>query len=256
MFCQDSYCLSANFTNCPVYKTDWSGPLPFDIRAGSLGTRRGSGYYTWLALGAVILLLTLSFATILIFLKDRPTIPDYQSVAQATSPIYESLMVTGTSIPAPALLIVPTSTPTFPPTQTRVGVSANTPTAIPTQTRAVISISTPTTGPTQALVVIATSTPTSIPTQTPIVCAPPEDWVAYTVQPGDSLQLFRQIYGIRKSRILVANCNEGLEEVIPGQIFFLPYLPSTPISVVEPPVVPPNQLPRYTPQPEPPSYRP
>jgi len=233
---QDSFCLFANCKNCPVYQSDWSGPLPKEISADPQDSRRGLGYFSALALGVGVILLMLWYASTLIFSEDRPSSPETQSAPEATAPAQESLTATGTILPTQALLIVSTSTQIGTTTS-----STTTPTAISTQ------ISTTTT---------STTTPTAIPTQTPTVCAPPENWVAYTVQPGDSLQLFRQIYGLRKSKLLAANCNEGLEEVIPGQIFFLPYLPPALIPVIQPPVVAPNRLPRYTPLPEPPSTRP
>ena len=102
-----------------------------------------------------------------------------------------------------------------------------------------------------------TTTPTSASTPSPSLCAPPEDWVAYTVQPGDSLAAFRQIFDLRKSDLLAANCDPGLEEVVPGQSFYLPYLPPTPVPYTVPSetAVQP-EAPGERPPPEPPSSRP
>jgi hypothetical protein len=113
-----------------------------------------------------------------------------------------------------------------------------------------------TANPTQTPLPSATPTPTETPTFTPTVCTPPADWVAYTVQPGDSLAEFRQIYNLRKSTLLAANCNLALEEVSAGQIFYLPYLPPTPAPVTKPTIVIPVQPPSERPSPEPPSSRP
>ena len=100
-------------------------------------------------------------------------------------------------------------------------------------------------------------TPTITPTVTPNVCAPPENWVAYTVKAGDNLALFRQLFHIKKSDLLAANCNPALEEVVVGQVFYLPYIPPTPVPTIKlQPSAVPVKPPGERPQPEPPASRP
>ena len=94
--------------------------------------------------------------------------------------------------------------------------------------------------------------------RTPSMCAPPTNWVAYTVQPGESLALFRQIFHLRKSELLAANCNPALEEVVLGtNLLFTPFAAHPGSShqtrsAEHRPAQPPGERP----PPEPPSSRP
>jgi hypothetical protein len=235
---QESVCLPANCRNCPVYQSDWHGPLPREI-AGPQGSRRGLGYFSALILGFGVVLLMLWYASTLLFPKDRPSITEIQSSPVAAMPIQEGLTVLGAALPTQVSLIVPTGTQIFTPAATIAP-------AAPTETTTAIE----TTTATETSIPPEMSTPTEALTPTTIVCAPPANWVRYTVQPGDSLALFRQIFNLRKIDLLAANCIPTQVEVFVGQIFYLPYLP--------PDKVPGSNLPNPTanPLPPPPDERP
>lgn len=70
--------------------------------------------------------------------------------------------------------------------------------------------------------------PNSAPTQTPeFVCNPPANWVAYTVQPNDTLFALANALGISVGDIKNANCK--LDDFINiGEVLFLPQQPPIP----------------------------
>jgi LysM repeat protein len=73
----------------------------------------------------------------------------------------------------------------------------------------------------------ATPTPSATPTQTPTSCLPPAGWMAYTTQPGDTLENLALARGISVIEIVQGNCLETAD-VPPGSTLFLPpLLPST-----------------------------
>jgi hypothetical protein len=228
---QERVCLPANFKNCPVYQPDWHGPLPQEISANPQGSRRGMVYFAALIIGVGVVLLMLWYASTLVFTKNRLFLPAIQSYPKAFAHVQESLTVTSTAVPTPASLIFPTNTQILPSATLTAAVT-----------------------PLETLDPTETSIPTETHTPTTIACAPPADWVAYTVQPGDSLALFRKIYNLRKIELLAFNCIPTQEEVSVGQIFYLPYLPPTKIPASnnsELPVTPPEER-----LPEPPPSRP
>jgi LysM repeat protein len=60
-----------------------------------------------------------------------------------------------------------------------------------------------------------------VPTRTPVRCGPPQSWVTYIVQPGDTLYRLGQVYGVTVSELQKANCLSGSLIHI-GQSFFVP----------------------------------
>ena len=210
---QESVCLSGGCTGCPVYRSNWNGPLPDDIRADAQRSRRGPIMLLALVLGVGALLFGVWYAGSYVLSNNRPTRAAAQ-IAPPTAVPTISQPASSNTQPTQVLAVIP---PTFTPTATTV--------------------------PTQV--------PIELPTFAPTFCAPPEDWVAYTVKLGDSLAKFRQIYRMDKSELLAANCDPALEEVVPKQIFYLPYLPPTPV-----PIIPTRPPAKHNPTPEPPSSRP
>jgi LysM repeat protein len=75
-----------------------------------------------------------------------------------------------------------------------------------------------------------TSTPspeptvTRVATQTEALCQKPGGWVAYTVQPGDSVYQLSRKVGISSAEIITANCLENTT-LQPDQVLFLPRSP-------------------------------
>jgi hypothetical protein len=219
---QENVCLSGGCTGCPVYRSHRKGPLPDEIRADSQRSGRGLSKLLMLVIGAGALLFGMWYAASFFLGADRPTLAEAQSAPPAGIPTLASQSASSNSQPTQILAVIPPSpTPTI--------------TAVPTQV------------------------PTVLPTFVPTLCSPPEDWVAYTVRPGDTLAEFRHIYGLNKSKLLAANCTPALAEVVVGQIFYLPYLPPTPVPVIVIPIkpnVPQNPTPEDRPTTEPPVSRP
>lgn len=57
----------------------------------------------------------------------------------------------------------------------------------------------------------------------PGLCVPPEGWVTYTVQPGDSLYRIAQAVFQSVGDLRDANCLRNVDNVQPGAILFVPF---------------------------------
>ncbi len=78
-------------------------------------------------------------------------------------------------------------------------------------------------------------TPASIPDGTPTApllrsdpeafCPPPRAWVAYLVQPGDTIPELAVATDAEVTTLLTANCLRRLGPLTPGSVFYLPRLP-------------------------------
>ncbi len=82
-----------------------------------------------------------------------------------------------------------------------------------------------------AALYIGTTANTTIPTATtsisvPINCSPPPGWVAYTVQPGDTLGDLATRTNTTVGNLQNGNCLLGTELIYVGQILYLPRTPS------------------------------
>ncbi len=64
------------------------------------------------------------------------------------------------------------------------------------------------------------------PSLTPTVCAPPGGWVAYTIQPGDTLFRIGLRYGLTVTELERANCLAG-DSIKSGQRILVPPLPTS-----------------------------
>jgi len=138
----------------------------------------------------------------------------------------------------------------------------------PVKTPARTSTSTPDQHATQlAATLTPEASPTLIvspsPTLTSAPCQPREGWVPYVVQPGDTLDNFRKLFKVRKVELLAGGCLDDTDELIPGQVIYLPYVPPTPTVIVDnpakSPAVPTQVSPRTrktSPAPDPPPSRP
>jgi hypothetical protein len=62
-----------------------------------------------------------------------------------------------------------------------------------------------------------------------VLCIPRNDWTAYTLQPGDTLDSLARALNLPIGAILRANCLQSLNGVSAGSIILLPYLPSADI---------------------------
>ncbi len=69
------------------------------------------------------------------------------------------------------------------------------------------------------------------PTRTPIPCGPPQGWVTYTVQPGDTLYHISVAYGVTVRQLQNANCLGNSTLILTGQLLYVPPGPTrTPIT--------------------------
>lgn len=69
-------------------------------------------------------------------------------------------------------------------------------------------------------------TPSPTPMNTLAVCPPPEAWVQYTVQNGDSLEALADLYDLSIEELQSANCLE-VASLLPGTVIFLPDIKPT-----------------------------
>lgn len=56
-------------------------------------------------------------------------------------------------------------------------------------------------------------------------CPAPPGWVAYTVEPGDSMSLLAAQASIAIDDLMVANCLADADQIFVGQVLFLPTAP-------------------------------
>jgi len=137
---------------------------------------------------------------------------------------------------------LPTRQATLEPTAT--SPIPTSPTSPPSPTLPPVALSTPSpSGP--------TATPLPSPTRTP--CRPPEDWIPYRVQPGDTAFRLATLAGISLPRFLEANCLRGPALFI-GQRVYLPVRLPTPTPNLTP-CGPPSEWVLYTVQPGETLYR-
>lgn len=83
----------------------------------------------------------------------------------------------------------------------------------------------PTTIPTVQVILPPTVTSTTVPyTPAPIPCHRPYGWVAYIVQPGDTLYRLSLALGISQYQLQTANCMTGTY-LYAGQVLYVPFIP-------------------------------
>ena len=89
------------------------------------------------------------------------------------------------------------------------------------------------------IAMIVTSTPqpsaTAAPTDTDVpvpVCTPRTTWIAYRVQPGDSLSILASRTGTTTAALVSANCLANANQISVGQLLYLPRIPDTPVPTV------------------------
>jgi LysM repeat protein/AcrR family transcriptional regulator len=115
--------------------------------------------------------------------------------------------------PPPIETDVP-SRPTATPSAT------HTPTSTPSATRTLTTTPSATRTPSPT----ATRTATVRPTLTPTACVPnpPQDWMRYTIQPGDRLVDIAQRTGTTVDRLVTVNCLRDANAIVIGQSIFIP----------------------------------
>jgi len=196
---QSERCLSASFAACSVYIARDKGPLPPEIRLYP-GGKRIQIQTTWLlrVMGAILL------AALIFFIG-------WFGVAGLSRSFSENnLAKTRTGLP-----VLPTTGP-FAPAATRTLPHFPSPTLQPSPTE------TPTPTPP---VLIYTSNP--LPPQTS--CGRPSSWVAYTVQPTDTLYRLSLAFGVTVGQLQSANCMGNSTILHVGRTLYVPPWAMNPI---------------------------
>ena len=146
--------------------------------------------------------------------------------------------------------VVENNTPTvtvteIPPTLTNTALPPSlTPTTEPSPTVEPSPTTTATMMLTNTAVPTHTATPTITPTFSPTPCVPLQDWLEYTIQPGDSLSLLAAYSGVSKESILLANCIEEEDPIlIVASKLRLPIIPPTRTPTSIPTPIPPTETP-------------
>ncbi len=95
------------------------------------------------------------------------------------------------------------------------------------------------------------ATETAQPSATPVpptACPPPQGWVAYEVQAGDTLETLAALHGITAEQVIQANCLLS-GTLMPGSNLYLPPLPTATPTPTLPPNQTPTEAPSATPRP-------
>ncbi len=77
---------------------------------------------------------------------------------------------------------------------------------------------------------------TALPSQAPS-CPPPEGWIAVLITPGDTLESLSQTFQVSVSDLREGNCLPT-DHLVPGALFYVPPLPSSPTSTPKPTATP------------------
>lgn len=167
-----------------------------------------------------------------------------QASDDATTPV----AVEVTLSPTTQVTLSPTSTPSLTPTP----VPSDTPTATlvpPVQTTEIPATPTdtpipppPTSTDTPTIIVVTATSPPEVDR-----CPPPQNWVSYTVQAGDTLNTLAIRTNISIFDLQQANCLAS-SIIQPGQEIHLPFIPPSPTDTVTPTATsPPPSNPSSTP---------
>jgi LysM repeat protein len=129
---------------------------------------------------------------------------------------------TASHTPRPTATATPSATPTKTPTATYTPTPTNTPTASNTPTR------TPRPTETSGIRPTPTGTLTPVATTSTFECEPaPANWVAYTIQRGDTLSNIARAVNTTVSKLQRYNCISNPDNIYAGLIIRVPQLPLT-----------------------------
>lgn len=206
-----------------------------------------------LAIAAGTLIVVVLTVVIAFFLAAQDLPPE-----EEPTPVVVQVSPTPFPIPTNTAVTVPPS-----PTSTTAAPPTNTPILTPTPTTETLE---PTTTPVpQATATNTSIPPTFTPLPTPIpppptpapipptpqggACQPPPSWVAYTVQPGDTLNSLATRTNTSTFELQQVNCLESFTLQV-GQVLNLPFTPPTPTVTFTPTVTQqPGPTPTRTPTP-------
>jgi len=175
---------------------------------------------TWMAVGLLLVGAVAWIGVLVVVLKDDAA-PQPEVEPAATTVIQQPSLDAARSTVLPTVL--PTKLSTELPRATNTATTVIVPTAtlvIPSATAVILTqgpIPTPTAGAVVTIVAAESTAPTTAG------CVPPEGWVPYVVQPGDTLFAFQlgTDSAVTVDDILAANCLTD-RFLLEGQMLFLP----------------------------------
>lgn len=202
-----------------------------------------------LAIAAGTLIVVILTVVIAFFLAAQDLPPDEEPtpIVVQVSPTPFPTNTPVAALPSPtSTAAVPTNTPFLTPTPTET--LEPTTTTVPQATATHTSIP-PTFTPFPTPIPVP-PTPTPIPAEPQAgACQPPPSWVAYTVQPGDTLNSLANRTNSSTFELQQANCLETFTLQV-GQVLYLPFTPPTPTVTFTPTVTQqPGPTPTRTPTP-------
>jgi LysM repeat protein len=219
---QTTYCLSSNYSRCPIYRQKEKMLLPAKkaktIRLMQWRPLAGVQWPGWESLPRPTRQTTLRFALFLLFVTAALLLAAgwYYNGGVAALPPPETAAATNS---AGLLATERPWTPSPSPTATPSATATSTPTATATATKRPPSTTPPTPSPT-ATTVTATETP--LPTATAAGCLPPAGWGEYVVRPGDTLFRLGQRFGATVEALQQGNCLGTVRVIYVGQRLFVP----------------------------------
>ena len=238
---QLTHCLSGRYQSCPMLEARTPGPLPPQLNYSAPNRLSGR-----VISGGVIVGLLIAAAIFFIYsIFER---------SQASGQIPGNNGGIAGETPSPTLVVdalEPLSSPSASPTQPTEQVASSQGTAPPTS-----EIQSPTLEPSTATPVQENPpTATQNSSGTEPACGPPDDWVEYTVQAGDTLFGLSVVLDVSVAALQQANCLGDNTVINVGQVLFVPFLPPTrlpatqaPSNTPKPPTeVPPTQEPTSPP---------
>jgi hypothetical protein len=216
---QISCCLTASFTQCPVYANKDKNPLPGEMKLH--GTKAGGAGLLNLPL---LRILGAIFIAVVVFLIG------WFGVAGLAKTLNSgSMQKSNANIPN-----IPTLTPFGP-------ISTHTLPHFPSLTPQ--PSDTPTETPTPPLVEIIVNTP-----KPQTSCGRPSGWVAYPVQSGDTLYQLSLAFGVTVTQLQNANCMGTSTILHVGKILYVPPWAMIPVvPTLEPTLYIPVDTPVETP---------
>ena len=201
---QEIYCLTANYSTCPIFKKEWEGPLPPGIRSGEDDT---SGVNTNQRRYGVIIILLLLFAAVISiawYLFSQGLLDNILGSSgnvQQTNVVLQLTVVSET--PSPTMEPEKTNTPTdtLKPSLTHTPIPSATATITPTVT----NTPPPTPGP-------GLGTPFGME----------KVYVIHLVKDGQSLGTLARLYDTTEDVIRAANAILSRRSAWPDDILVIP----------------------------------
>lgn len=191
-----------------------------------------------IGVGTLIVVVLTIIAAIFLTAQDQEDSTPVVQVTSTPTPVEEGPSV----IPVATSTFTPTPSPTTPPSTTAQSTDTPEPPPSPTETLSTEAQATMTFTPEPSATFTITpgavvATPTATPVPIPVATTncgtpPPEGWVTYQAQAGDTFNSLATRTGISVFTLQQANCLTG--NLQSGQILYLPFTPPTPTPLPSP----------------------